>query len=94
LRNGNFIMDNTQQLDHLKCPFCLNQSIEKKSGTTTCPECSAEFDIDDRMECIFANTENLKLPVNGFVCGCCGLVQSDEIENCFYCGGKLNITMQ
>jgi hypothetical protein len=36
---------------------------------TTCPECSTEFEIDDRLEWIFINTEKLRLPVavNGTV---------------------------
>ena len=59
----------------LKCPFCLNQSVEAKPGKTTCPEYSTEFEIDDRSECIFVNPMNLKLPVNGLVCLSCGLVQ-------------------
>jgi hypothetical protein len=57
----------------LKCPFCLSQSVEAKSGKSNCPECSAEFEIDDRLECIFVNPMNLKLPANGFVCVSCGL---------------------
>lgn len=69
-------MNNSQQLAHLKCPFCQNHSIEAKPGKTTCSECLAEFEIDDRMECIFINSNKLRLPmaVNGTVCGVCGLV--------------------
>ena len=59
---------------HLKCPFCQKHSILAKSGKTTCPECSAEFEIDDRLECIFADTQKMRMPVNGFVCAVCGLV--------------------
>ena len=59
------IMDN-----FLKCPFCLSQSVEAKSGKSNCPVCFAEFEIDDRLECIFVDPINLKLPVNGFVCIC------------------------
>ena len=59
----------------MKCPFCLNHSVEAKPGRTTCPECSAEFEVDDRLECVFADTEKMRLPVNGFVCVVCGLVQ-------------------
>jgi hypothetical protein len=47
-------MNNCNQLDHLKCPFCLNHGIEAKTGKTACPECSAEFEIDDRLECGFS----------------------------------------
>ncbi len=30
------ILDSSQQLDYLKCPFCLNHSVEAKSGKTSC----------------------------------------------------------
>jgi len=72
-------MDKSNQLEYLKCPFCPNHSIEAKPGITTCPECSAEFEIDDRLECIFINPSKLRLPmaVRGTVCGVCGLVQGD-----------------
>jgi hypothetical protein len=47
-------------LDHvthkIKCPFWLNHCVEAKPGKTTCPECSAECEIDDRGECIFDDT--------------------------------------
>jgi hypothetical protein len=82
-------LDNTQQLDNLKCPFCLNHSLDAKPGKTTCPECSAEFEVDDRLECIFVDTQKMRLPVNGFVCGVCGLVQGDEVERCGYCGTEM-----
>ena len=68
----------------IKCPFCLNDSVEAKSGKTTCPDCSAEFEIDDRLECIFADTQKIRLPVNGFVCSSCGLVQSEMYGNCLF----------
>ena len=92
----NIILDNTQQFDYLKCPFCLNHSVEAKPSKTTCPECSAEFEIDDRMECIFINPNKLRLPVavNGTVCGVCGLVQGNERVNCLYCGTELSTTLQ
>ncbi len=74
-------------------PFCLNHSVEAKSGITSCPECSAEFETDDRLECIFVDTQSMKLPVKGFVCGSCGLVQGDENRHCVYCGAELSTTM-
>ena len=43
------IMDN-----FLKCPFCLSQSVEAKSGKSNCPVRFAEFEIDDRLECILS----------------------------------------
>jgi hypothetical protein len=74
----------------MKCPFCLNHSVEAKPGRITCPVCHAEFEIDDRLECIFADTQQIRLPVNGFVCSSCGLVQSETYRNCVYCGERLN----
>ena len=65
----------------MKSPFCLNHSVEAKSGKTTCPECTAEFEVDDRVECVFADTQKIKLPVNGFFCGSSGLIQGDENRN-------------
>ena len=59
--------------DYLKCPFCLNHSLEAKPGKTTCPYCSAEFEVDDRVECIFADTLKMRLPVKGVFVGCVGL---------------------
>jgi len=79
---------------HLKCPFCLSQSVEPKPGKAICPECSAEFEIDDRLECIFVNPKNLKLPVNGFICSACGLVQGYDNKKCVYCGAALISTEQ
>jgi hypothetical protein len=81
VRDSTLFMDSSQQLEYFKCPFCLNHSVEAKPGKTTCPGCSAEFEVDDRVECIFAHTREIRLPVNGFVCGVCGLVQGDENRN-------------
>jgi hypothetical protein len=89
VRERQFTLDN-----HLKCPFCLKHSVEPKPVKTTCPECSAEFEVDDRLECIFADTQKIRLPVNGTVCGACGLVQGDENINCAYCGVELRTTLQ
>ena len=68
--------------------------MEAKPGKTTCPECSAEFEVDDRLECIFADTQKMRLPVNGIVCGGCGLVQDGESGNCVYCGIGLSTMLQ
>jgi hypothetical protein len=87
-------MDDHKLIDNFKCPFCLNRRIEAKPGKTTCAECSAEFEIDDRLECIFADSSKLRLAVNGFVCSACGLVQGDENKNCLYCGSNLNLSLQ
>jgi hypothetical protein len=90
----NIILDSSQQFEYLKYSFCLKNSVEAKSGKTTCPECSAEFEVDDRLECIFADTQKMRLPVNGTVCGVCGLVQGDENRDCVYCGVELRTTLQ
>jgi hypothetical protein len=83
-----------KRLDHvthkIKCPFCLNHCVEAKPGKTICPECSTEFELDDRLECIFADTSKMRLPVNGFGCSACGLVQGGETGNCAYCGAGLS----
>ena len=78
----------------IKCPFCLKHSVEAKSGKTTCSECSAEFEADDKLECIFADTSKIRLPVNGFICRVCGLVQGDQNRACVYCGAGLDISLQ
>ena len=79
-----------ENYDYLKCPFCSNQSIEAKPGLARCPLCAAQFEIDDRLECVFADTVNLLLPAIGTVCGSCGLIQAGEHQNCLYCGLKIN----
>ena len=48
------------------------------------------FEIDDRVECVFADTDNIRLPVNGIVCGSCGLVQGFNRKSCLYCGLEIN----
>jgi hypothetical protein len=83
-----------QEHNQVKCPFCLNHRIVTKPGKITCPECSAEFEIDDRLECIFADISKIRLPVNGFVCSVCGLVQGDGKKNCLYCEVVLNTAVQ
>ena len=59
----------------MKCPFCHNPIDDSNPGEKICPNCQTEFEIDDRGECVFANPDNLRLPVNGTVCRVCGLVQ-------------------
>ena len=44
----------------LKCPFCENRLIDAKSGKALCSDCYAEFEFDDRFECIFADTEKIR----------------------------------
>ena len=75
---------------HLTCPFCLNQCIHAEPGTTPCPICDAIFEIDDRIECVFADTDSIRLPVNEIICGFCGPVQGGNRKNCLYCGIGIN----
>ena len=75
---------------NLTCPFCLNQCIHAEPGKTSCPVCDAIFEIDDRDECVFSDTDNIRLPVNGIVCGFCGLVQGVNRKSCLYCGIEIN----
>jgi uncharacterized Zn-finger protein len=63
---------------YLICPFCENRYVIAKPGKTSCPVCKAKFEIDDRLECIFADPGNIRLPFKGVVCPSCGLVQSSD----------------
>ena len=76
--------------EYLTCPFCLNQCIDAERGKTRCPVCSADFEIDDRVECVFADTDNIRLPINGIICGFCGLVQGVNRKICLHCGVRIN----
>jgi DNA-directed RNA polymerase subunit RPC12/RpoP len=80
--------------EYLKCPFCENRYIEAESGRHKCFECGSEFDIDDRLECFFANTEKLRLPAKGIVCPWCGLIQNEDVTTCLYCGRWVNSNVQ
>ena len=80
--------------EYLTYPFCLNQFIEPRQGKTQCPVCSAAFEIDDRVKCVFADTENIRLSLNGIVCGSCGLVQGGNRNSCLYCGIGINTAVQ
>ncbi len=81
-------------ISKIKCPFCLKQGVEAELGKTICPESSAEFKIDDRLECIFADISKMRLSGNGFVCRVCGLVRGDEVRFCLYCGARLSTNLQ
>ena len=61
--------------------------LNPKLGKIKCPECHAKFEYDDRMESIFVNANDLRLPVHGTVCPQCGLVQGDgDVRRCVCCG--------
>jgi len=83
-------MDNTPAEDHILCPFCGDPGIETKPGKPSCHECHASFYVDDRVECVFADPKDLRLPLKGTVCPMCGLIQGEDSEHCVYCGTGLN----
>ena len=70
----------------MKCPFCLNPIADSNPGEKICPNCRAEFEIDDRGECVFAKPEKLRLPIKGTVCRVCGLVQGEGRDRCWFDG--------
>ena len=70
------LLDNQE---YLICPFCTNRFINANSGKTRCPVCDASFEIDDSVECIFGDTESLRLQATGTICTTWGLVQAGDI---------------
>ena len=80
--------------EYPKCPFCENRCIEAESGRRKCPECGSEFEIDDRLECVFVDPEKIRLPAKGIVCPLCGLIQNDGVKTCLYCGRWINSNVQ
>ena len=78
---------------YIDCPFCSGV-LEPKIGKMRCPECHARFEFDERMENVFVDTDDLRLPVHGTVCPQCGLVQSEGVRWCLYCGQRLSGTVQ
>jgi hypothetical protein len=72
----------------MKCPFCLHPIADSNPGEKICPNCHAEFEVDDREECVFANPDKLKLPIKGTICRVCGLVQGEGRDSCGYCGAN------
>jgi hypothetical protein len=66
----------------MNCPFCLNSIADYNPGEKICQNCLAEFEVDDRGECAFANPGNLRLPITGTVCRVCGLVQGEGRDTC------------
>jgi hypothetical protein len=85
-----FKPENFSILEYILCPFCGCPGIEAKPGKTFCHKCNYHFYIDDRVECVFADPENLRLPLKGAVCPVCGLIQGEDSEHCVYCNTNLN----
>ena len=50
-----------------------------------CAECKAHFEYDDKIERVFVDLVDPRLPVSGTVCATCGLLQSEENKMCEYC---------
>jgi len=86
-------MIKSENQEYLKCPFCEKRCIEAELGRHKCSECGSEFEIDDRLECVFVNTEKLRLPAKGIVCPL-GLIQNDDVKTCPYCGTWINSNVQ
>jgi hypothetical protein len=61
---------------------------------SVCPVCFAEFEIDDRLECVFVDPAKLRLPVNGTVCPVCRLVEDDQVGRCVHCGIRMTTIPQ
>lgn len=78
---------------YLACPFCGDSCILSKPGKVHCPMCYSRYEIDDRLECMFASTDDLKLPKSGTVCALCGLIQAGDNQNCLYCGLLIGTTV-
>lgn len=66
----------------LNLPILLEPMYSCGAGITRCPKCGAEFEIADKAECMFADTENIRLPINDIICGSCGLVQGANRKSC------------
>ena len=85
-----FFMDYLYKPFDLICLICLNSISDSNPGEKICSNCHAEFEIDDRGECMFVNPGKLRLPVNGTVCSVCGLVQGEGRDRCGFCGAALS----
>ena len=75
------------------CPFCRETEIGDDTGPTVCPACGVGFEIDDRGESVFVDTDDPRMPMCGQACMQCGLVQQDKRGTCVYCGAAFNKTV-
>jgi hypothetical protein len=87
-------MSTLPQFSPVNCPFCHTQLPDPHPGKSTCPSCHAEFEIDDRGECVFVDPTKLRLPIKGTVCSVCGLVQGEGRGQCGYCGAVMSGALQ
>jgi len=60
------------------CPFCRKTDVGDETGRVTCPACKAGFEIDDRGECVFVDTDNPRMPMFGQVSTVFGLIQHKQ----------------
>ena len=84
----------SETMDTLICPFCETRYVMAKPGKTCCSVCKTEFEVDDRLECVFADPDIVRLPLRGIVCSACGLVQGGDTNSCLYCGMSINTALQ
>jgi len=73
-------------ISNIRCPFCTEGYIKAESGENVCRACDAKFRIDDRVQYIFVDLNNPRIPIKGTYCRNCGLVQSHYRKRCRYCG--------
>jgi len=73
--------------------ICRQSDIVDNPGKTVCPLCKTIFEIDDRGECVFVDTDSLRMPILGQVCVECGLVQQDKRDSCVFCGTGFSKTI-
>jgi len=69
----------------IRCPFCIYGNINAEPGKSECATCHAKFEVDDRIECVFVDLENPRLPLKGTYCRQCGLIQGGYRKYCHYC---------
>ena len=69
----------------ISCPFCSDGHIKAEPGKTICLKCNASFEIDDKVECIFVDLADPRIPLKGTYCMSCGLVQSFYKKRCSFC---------
>ena len=78
----------------IRCPFCVDGNINAEPGKSECPSCRAKYEIDDRVECLFVDLDNLRLPLKGTYCRQCGLVQGGYRKHRHFCGALVRIEAQ
>jgi hypothetical protein len=68
------------------CPFCRQTDIVDNSGNTVCPSCKTVFEIDDRGECVFVDTDSPRMPMLGRYAQNAGWFSKISRESCVWCG--------